>query len=791
MDRLFWTGRAALVVAVLAAALAAAPAAAQTLSGRITAADGAALPGATVAVPALARGATADADGRYRLDGLPADTLTVVVRFVGYERATRAVDLRDGRAARLDVELRPATLGEVTVREDRAREALTRSARSVAILDDAELAELRGQTLGETLDGLAGVTTLSTGPSIHKPVIRGLHSDRVIVVNDGVPQQGQQWGAEHAPEIDPFSGARIEVVRGAAGVEYGAGAIGGVVRIEDEALPRTPGLGGRVSFNGFSNSAQAAGSVEVEGSPAAVPGLGWRAQASARRAGDAATPDYVLGNTAFFERSGELALGYTRGATELEAHASHFGTDLGIYRGSHFNTFDGLDAVLAAGRPPVDYAFSYEIDAPKQAITHDLVALRARRELGGGAHAEAQYGYQHNRRREFDADRIGGRDPLERAAFDLELITHTLDARVQTRPTGLLGGGGFGVAGLGAMTQGNRSEIGYLIPNFRSYSGGAFARGTWIRGPLSVEAGSRLDLRWLRAFPRERGNQGDFERVTQTWAGASGVLGAIWTFAPAWSLASNASAAWRPPSVNELYSYGIHHGTAQFEIGDAALGAERSLGLDATLRHAGARAELEVSAYATRIADYLYLDPTGDRIVTIRGVFPEFRHAQTDAALTGLDGSLSVAVAGGLSLGLTGALIRGTDTAREQPLLAIPADRLGLDAAYALPDLGVLHAPEVELGATLVRRQDRFPTRLDADGRELPQDYIAPPDGYALLNARAGGELHLGDASIRFSLAVDNLLDTRYRDYLSRYRYFAHDPGRNVVLRVQVPFGSQ
>jgi len=777
-----------LLVLALAALVPAAHA--QTLTGRVTGPDGAPLPGVNVVASDLDRGTVTEPDGRYVLRDLPSDTLTVAFSFVGYERAERTVDLSDGDAT-LDVVLRETVeaLEAVTVREEGVRTTLTRAPQSIAVLDAEELDALRGQTLGQTLGRLPGVTTLSTGPSIQKPVIRGLHSDRVIVINDGVPQEGQQWGAEHAPEIDPFSGARIEVVRGAAGVEYGAGAIGGVVRIEDEALPRTPGWGGQATVNAFSNSAQAAGSLELEGSPAAVPGLGVRVQGSLRRAGDARTPDYVLGNTAFFERSAEVAVGYTRGPVELEAHASHFGTDLGVYRGAHFNTFEALDAVFDAGRPPVEYEFDYAIGAPKQEIAHDIVALRGRYDFGQGARAEVQYGFQHNSRKEFDADRIGGRDPLARPAFDLELLTHTLDTKVQTRPARVFGGDAFGVVGVSGMTQGNRSEIGYLIPNFRSYTGGTWARGTWARGPLTLETGARLDGHWQRAFPRAAGDRGDFVETTRTWTGGSGVVGAIWAFAPSWSIATNLSTAWRPPSVNELYSYGIHHGTAQFEIGSADLGAETSAGIDATLRHATNRTSVELSAYATRIADYLFLDPTGEIVVTVRGVFPEFIHTQTDARLLGFDAAASHAL-GRFRFGATAAVVRGTDTDADQPLLQMPADRLGLTAAYALPGFGLIDGAEVELGATLVRQQDRFPTQVNAEGEVVPVDYLPPPDGYALFSAGVEGELALAGTPVRFSLSVENLLDTAYRDYLSRYRYFAHDTGRNVVLRLQVPLGG-
>jgi iron complex outermembrane receptor protein len=134
--------------------------------------------------------------------------------------------------------------------------------------------------------------------------------------------------------------------------------------------------------------------------------------------------------------------------------------------------------------------------------------------------------------------------------------------------------------------------------------------------------------------------------------------------------------------------------------------------------------------------------------------------------------------------------VRGTDTDADQPLLQIPADRLGLTAAYRLPHLGAVRGAEVELGATLVREQDRFPTQVNAEGEVVPVDYRPPPDGYALFRVGVEGALALAGTPVRFSLTVENLLDTAYRDYLSRYRYFAHDTGRNVVLRLQIPLGG-
>src|SRR5690606_23738236 len=207
----------------------------------------------------------------------------------------------------------------------------------------------------------------------------------------------------------------------------------------------------RVMLNAYSNSRQGAGSIVVVGSPAAVPGLGLSAQGSLRRAGDANTPDYVLRNTGFFERSGELAAGYSRGRLNLEAHASHFGTDLGVYRGAHFGSLAALDTVLTLGHPPVDYQYSYDIGAPKQVIAHNIAAIHGELITDGGARLEAQYGFQHNHRQEFDADRIGGRDPLARPAFDLTLTSHTVDAKFQTSPFGVGSGTAFAVFGFSGM----------------------------------------------------------------------------------------------------------------------------------------------------------------------------------------------------------------------------------------------------------------------------------------------------------------------------------------------------
>ncbi len=753
---------------------------AQSLDGLVVDSQNNPIPGVQVIVEGTRYGTVTDASGAFRFSDLPPDDYVIAFRFIGFRTARHTVDLR---AADVSVTItltdEAIEIDEVTVTADGQRQVqLTRSSLSVSTLDAADLSDVRGQSLGETLEHLPGITTLTTGPSITKPVIRGLHSDRLVIMNAGVRQEGQQWGGEHAPEIDPFAPDRIEVIRGSAGVEYGVGAIGGVIRIEPRELPDTPGYGGQVTMNGFSNSRQAAGSIHIEGAPSQIKGLGWRVQTSARKAGSSTTPDYVLGNTAYSELNGSLAIGYHRNNLGVETFVSRFATELGIYRGSHISTVEGLLAAIEQDRPPVEYTFSYDIDTPKQIVNHNVFSTKAHWERDAGDVLDIQYGIQQNLREEYDAHAIGSGDPGDRPAFDLELISQTLEVKYRTRPQDRF----FSVFGISGMTQGNENNrIGYLIPNFRALTGGIFGRGVWSNNIVTLEAGSRLDYRWFRAFPRENGNSGAFENVVRDFASLSAVAGAIWQFHSAWSVALNGGTAWRPPNMSELYSYGLHHGTAQFEIGDPDLSAEQSINLDATIRHSSRRVNAELSAYLNRMSNYIHVIPTGEPTVTIRGVFPTFVYQQTDARLAGFDGLVEYSFARFLSAGLSASIVRAVDLDNDLDLINMPADRMHIHTVVALPAGRGLLRNELELGAKFVARQTRFPEGID---------YADPPSGYHLLEADYRVQVQAGGTHLDISLGVNNILNESYRDYLSRYRYFADETGRTFILRVRIPIGS-
>jgi iron complex outermembrane receptor protein len=311
------------------------------------------------------------------------------------------------------------------------------------------------------------------------------------------------------------------------------------------------------------------------------------------------------------------------------------------------------------------------------------------------------------------------------------------------------------------------------------YAGGVYGLEQLRYSRWTLSAGLRYDYRWQHAYqfgdpvvisPEER----------RSWDGLSGTVGANVEFAPTWSLSATAGTGWRAPNVSERFSAGVHHGTAQYQLGDSSITAERSLNLDATLRHEGRAARFEISAYQNRIDGYIYLRPFGN-VATVRGAYPGYRFSQTDARLSGVEASALWSPRGWWTVHLSGTVVRGTDRVTGEPLFDMPADRLIASLRLTGGGGRVVEAPYVELGTTLVRRQDRVPPNTV---------YRLPTGGYALVNLEVGATaLSLWGRPVELSIAARNVLNTRYRDYLTRYRLFVDDPGRDVVVRLTAPFG--
>ena len=714
-----------------------------------------------------------DDKGRFDFRDLPAEVVRLRVRVLGFTPHEERVDLIDAdRLITVHLTVATTVLQEVAVRADTLAERLGRVA-ATSTLDAAALSATRGQTLGETIKNLPGVAVIQFGPSIAKPVIRGLNSQRVLVMNAGLRQEDQQWGTEHAPNIDSFEASSVTVVRGAATVLYGADALGGVVRVDHAPVPDSGGTHGDIALNTFSNSRQGALSMSAQGADLVLPGLGttgYRVRVTSRVAGNGGAPDYYLSNTGFRELNGSVALGVTRSWGTADVLLSRFGTELGVLKQAHVGNADDLQRVMTT--PPTDSSFTYGIDRPSQQVSHTTLRTRFTFAAPKASELEVVYGLQYNHRREFD-----NHGPLRfrnEAAFNLKLFSNSLDLRwTHARWRGLKG-----TIGTSGLAQGNQTlGKAFLIPGYDLWQGAVYAQEDLALGRLSLNAGLRGDA--ISQTTIAFADQGIRSAAgTRTWRDFSGSFGAAYLLADGLDIALRVARAWRPPTVNERYAQGVHHGTAQYELGNAALNAERSQGVEATLRYTRPSFNLEAATYRNTIAGFMYLQP-GEPVQTIRGAFPGFRYSQTDARLRGVELSGNWSPHMRVQLRLNGSAVRGLDRVNGGPLFDMPADRVSLTTRVQgrRPSVGAWF---VGAGTQMVRQQDGVP-----EGTV----YTLPTAGYALMQLEAGstGARVLGQR-LDVSLSVNNALDTRFRDYLSRYRLFVNDAGRDVVFRVTMPF---
>jgi len=723
-----------------------------------------------------------------------ADSVHIDVVYVGYN--TGHIVVPTAGDVRIDVLLSQSTTRgtEIVVTDARIAHSALPTQRAI-VLSSAEVDEHRGQTFADALTEVSGVTLLQTGPSLSKPMINGMTGTRLVLRNNNVVQEGQQWGIEHAPEIDAFSPYRITVVKGPASVMYGPNAIGGVIDLESRPIRQDEGLHGEATVNLFSNGQQGAGGLFIESAGIGGSTLGLRLQGSARRGGDASAPNYVINNTGVEELNGSLMMQIGDEQLGATAIGSLFTTTLGIFKGAHIGNGADLRRAIERGHPSSSQPFSYTIANPRQEISHAMLSVKGHVALSEDSRAVVTFGHQINDRNEYDGHntRIVGRgnDPAVRAAdsiarlqaslntpaMNLYLMTSTLDGTYEHALSDRIRGS----AGFTSMWQYNeQSGKVNLIPDYRLWGLGAYLFESMTYNDLTLSGGVRYDVRDLKSAVVIRPNN-NVELQTRRWENLTGSLGAMWQISDKITANMNLATAWRPPQVNELYSNDVHHGSAYYEVGDSTLLNERTLGGDASISYNETGIEVEVSGFFHAIDNYIMAVPdAASPTVTVRGTFPTYRFTQMNAQLAGGDINATIVVADKLNVYGSAALVRGTNADRNEPLLFVPADRGRLGLHLHADDLWEMHDAFLDVSCMGVRRQDRVTA-----GR----DYAEPPAGYIRTDLSVGGILTFSDNVLaRVTLSCTNLFNVAYRDYLSQYRYFADDPGRNIILRCTTSF---
>ena len=756
--------------------------------------DGSVLTGATVIVAQTGVGVLTDLDGNFVISNLCSATYQLQISHPSCSTKAFSVLIKDDTQKTFKLEHHLESLNEIIVngkKTNRATKSIYEN-----LVDQKTITTFSSGSLGDALNSISGVSSLNTGNTVVKPMINGLHSSRVLIINNGVQMQDQDWGAEHAPSIDINAVGILKVIKGAGALQYGGNAIGGVVIASAPKVPLLDSLYGKTIFSGSSNGL--GGTVSSSLTRSNQNGLYTAFQGSLKRYGDFNAPNYNLSNTGVFERNIAATIGFNRIDYGVEAYYSLFKNEIGILRASHIGGAEDQVQAIASPVPSIINDFTYNIDAPRQDVTHHLARIKGFKNIENIGLISLQYDYQQNNRLEFDVRRGSNKD---KASVDLVLDTQTLTIDVASDISEKLTTK-FGIVGSLQTNYANpETGVRRLIPDYDKYSIAGFASGNYdINQKWVLEAGFRFDYTHMnvfkfyrRSFWQDRGYDNQFSDLVVEEIGnqllvnpkldfynPSFTIGSKYSFG-LYKLFANYSLSSRAPNASEQFSEGLHHSASRIELGDLQFTSETAHKISLTLQKIGERVNFTITPFATKIDDFILIEPTGIR-QTIRGNFQVWEYRQTQAQMYGLDLDANLSLTDNVRFVHQFSLVKGYDKTSNEPLISMPAANTLNSLVYTNPNFNNI---SIAIQSNYVFRQNEFPnTNFEVVLPDSIQtvDISTPPSGYHLLNLNITAAIR---PDMQVGLYVNNLLNTSYRNYLNRLRYYADDVGRNITLQLK------
>lgn len=738
---------------------------AATISGQVTDSK-TRLPiaGATISLLQLRSSTSSDQQGHYNFKSLPSSGRYLVeVRFIGYQSMVKTVELT-AEDLSVDFALTESIIetNEVVVTGTLVTAQSRRNSTSVSVVSKDELQGNATNLIDALARQVPGLSQITTGQGISKPVIRGLGYNRVVTVSDGVKQMGQQWGDEHGIEIDQNQPDRVEVLRGAASLMYGSDAIGGVINILEPNVPTTGQIKGEVLSSYSTNNGLTNSSVMLTGNEN---GFVWRGRGSYQNAYSYNTPAGRYINSGFNNSNFSGMLGMNKQWGYSHLNFSYMKNNIG------FHEADPGDLLYNDSK-------SRTLDFPRQDIRHYKLALNNNFVLGGG-NLKLDLGYQKNQRRELE-------EATPSLFFDLN--TYSLDAKYYLSEKN----GWQHVVGISASQEHSVNKgTEFLIPAYDQIELGAFgyAKKTW--GENTFNMGLRYDYVDNKGKQLIIDDEEQFAGFKNRFGNVSGALGYTHIFSEDLNFKANAGSAFRAPNPAELGSNGVHEGTFRYEIGNEDLKPERSYQADATLEFGHSIVTGSIGIYENYIHNFIYASTTKGDTKTVVGedgdpqTYDVYRYGQVNANLYGVEGSLNFHLMNWIHLDNTFSYTHAQNNSFDRPLASIPAGVLH-NTLRLEPKVTGLHAFYLSVGLDNYFKQNRFDDTFETG-----------TDSYTLLNAGIGTTLRLGPQHLKVFATASNLTNKRYYDALSRLRpgrlsqedtnFGVYNMGRNITFGVYLP----
>ncbi len=763
-----------------------------------------ALSGATIYISDLKRGAISKSDGSFRIENLPATSVSVRISSLGYAVHVETIDLRRDSMRVFQLEESIIETHEIIVSGVSQATEKRQTPVPISTVSAEDLHDNAGATVVEALSREAGVSAVTTGSAIAKPVIRGLGANRVLVVNDGVRQEGQQWGDEHGVEVDQYSVSSAEILKGPASLSYGSDALAGVVNLlARPAMPEGKWIA-QADLKTQSNNGLLSTSFSTAGH---LKSIIWDMRYSNSSAHDYrnAADDYVF-NSAFKEQSWSARLGLNGSWGYSQLRVNSYSMNPGIVEGvrdslgrflKDLRVNDTTIASVVAGS--TDFLQRNPF-TPSQRIKHLSVASESNLFIGD-ANISLILGWQQNSREEF-ADAL----QPDQSGLNLLLNTFTYDTKV-TLTRDQFFDANVGVNGMVQASENRGSE--FLIPDYRLFDIGIFAIAQRRFDWLQLAAGLRYDHRsqhgdeMILDKDSKRVDHSDsttttlfraFDTPVQGWSAS---LGCSFFASDNLTLKLNLSRGYRAPNISELASNGVHDGTTRFEIGDQNLRAEQSLQTDLGISYDIEHLSCEISVFHNKVSNFIFARKLSSYsgADSLRDGFQTFRYQSGDARLYGAELSFDLHP-------------HPLDWLHFENSLSIVYSQLAnqSDSTSSLPltPPAVFHSTLKGVFNQPISLIERLSVRVTLDYSFAQNDIYSaygtetPTPAYLLLGMGFTAHVKI-DSHFAFDLSasVSNLSDTIYQSHLSRLKYTdtnlvsgrvgVFNMGRSFDLRLSLP----
>ncbi|MCC6251905.1 MAG: TonB-dependent receptor [Bacteroidia bacterium] len=764
-----------------------------------------ALPGVSVYIPDLRVGTTTDKYGFYKIENLPALKLLIQISLLGYKPNNEVIDLNATSSRDFVLEPAATELHEIVVTGLSQHEEIRKTPYSMSSITSLQLKQNAGTNIIDALAHTAGVSQVTTGPGISKPIIRGLGYNRVVVVNDDIRQEGQQWGDEHGVEIDEYSVEKVEILKGPASLIYGSDAMAGVINILSSAYFPEGQISGNIQSTYQTNNGLVGLSLNASGNKS---GKIWSIRGSRKIAHDYKNKyDSYVYNSRFQENgfSGVMGLNKSRGYVHL--HYGLYQLIPGIIEGrrdssGHFirnvAINDSTEEQSQIGKR--DF-LRYNPEVPFQQVLHSKISLNSNILLHKGS-LKTVLGWQQNQRKEF----ANIRDIHE---YELFMNTNTLsyDARY-TVPDIFQYQISCGIGGMYQQTE-NRAEE-YIIPDYHLFDAGIYTLVNRKYNKLNVSGGIRYDMRteqtkelWVDSLdlPTKPGMQNvtqKFKNMKLMFYGLSGSIGGSYQLNKFIYYKLNLSHGYRMPNIAELTAHGVHHGTMNYIIGSSSLKPENSWQLDNGFSCIAEHVTAEVSLFYNHVNNFIYLSKLSNHLGqdSLTDTYPTFTYKAAHAHLYGGEINIDFHPHPVHWLHFENRIDWVNAVHANMPdsmkyLPNIPPPRLAFEVRADLRSASrIIKNAYVKFEVQKYFSQQRYFKAYQTE---------TATQGYTIINLGVGTDI-VRKSSTLFSIYLNmiNLTDIAYQSHLSRLKYLdinqvtsrhgVFNMGRNFTLKLIFPF---